>query len=58
MQTLIDTSDRLVQTATDSFTRYLYNQIAVLNNGFLSNQSEKNNVGCFIEEADYFNNLF
>jgi len=27
MQTLIDTSDRLVQTATDSFTRYLYNQI-------------------------------
>ena len=27
MQTLIDTSDRLVQTATDSFTRYLYNRI-------------------------------
>ena len=27
MQTLINTSDRLVQTTTDSFTRYLYNTI-------------------------------
>jgi len=28
MQTLINISDRLVKTTTDSFTRYLYHKIA------------------------------